>query len=65
MLEVTEDWDRSTYRAVYTVRFEAAVFVVHVFQKKSMRGAAIPKADIDLIRQRLKIAEQFAKEPWP
>src|ERR1039457_3740581 len=64
VLEVTEDWDRTTYRAVYTVRFEGAVFVVHVFQKKSMRGAATPKADIDLIRQHLKIAEQFAKDPW-
>jgi phage-related protein len=65
VLEVTEDWDRNTYRAVYTARFEAAVFVLHVFQKKSKRGAATPKADIDLIRQRLKIAEQFAKELLP
>jgi phage-related protein len=62
VLEVVEDWDRSTYRAVYTVRFESAVFVLHMFQKKSKRGAATPKADIDLIRERLKVAEQFAKE---
>jgi len=62
VLEVVEDWDRSTYQAVYTVRFEAAVFVLHVFQKKSKRGAATPKADIDLIRERLKVADQFAKE---
>jgi phage-related protein len=62
VLEVVEDWDRSTYRAVYTVRFESAVFVLHVFQKKSKRGAATPKADIDLIRERLKVAEQIAKE---
>jgi phage-related protein len=62
VLEVVEDWDRSTYRAVYTVRFESAVFVLHVFQKKSKRGAATPKADIELIRQRLKAAEQIAKE---
>jgi phage-related protein len=62
VLEVVEDWDRSTYRAVYTVRFEGAVFVLHMFQKKSKRGAATPKADIDLIRERLKVAEQFAKE---
>ena len=65
VLEVTEDWDRSTYRAVYTVRFKAAVFVLHVFQKKSTRGTATPKADIDLIRERLKIAEQFARELLP
>jgi len=59
---VVEDWDRSTYRAVYTVRFEGAVFVLHMFQKKSKRGAATPRTDIDLIRERLKVAEQFAKE---
>ena len=45
------------------MRFESAVFVLHVFQKKSKRGAATPKADIDLIRERLKVAEQIAKEP--
>ena len=62
VLEIVEDWDRSTYRAVYTVRFASAVFVLHVFQKKSKRGAATPKADIELIRERLKAAEQIAKE---
>lgn len=62
VLEVVENWDRSTYRAVYTVHFKAAVFVLHVFQKKSTRGVATPKADIDLIRERLKVAEQIAKE---
>jgi phage-related protein len=62
VLEVVEDRDRSTYRAVYTVQFESAVFVLHVFQKKSKRGAVTPKADIDLIRERLKVAEQIGKE---
>ena len=62
ILEVVEDWDRSTYRAVYTVRFESAVFVLHVFKKKSKRGAETPKADMDLIRERLKVAEQVVKE---
>ncbi len=62
VLEVVEDWDRSTYRAVYAVRFKGIVFVLHVFQKKSTRGAATPKADVDLIRERLKVAEQIAKE---
>jgi phage-related protein len=65
VLEVAEDWDRSTYRAVYTVRFKAAVFVPHVFQKKSMRGRATPQADIDLIRERLKIAEKTTGELLP
>ena len=62
VLEVVEDWDRSTYRAVYTVRLKGVVLVLHVFQKKSTRGAATPKADIDLIRGRLRVAEQVAKE---
>jgi phage-related protein len=62
VLEVVEDWDRSTYRAVYTVKFRGAVFVLHVFQKKSARGVATPKADLDLIRERLKAAEQVSKE---
>ena len=59
---LSRSWDRSTYRAVYTVRFEGVVFVLHIFQKKSKRGVATPKADIDLIRERLKVAEQIAKE---
>ena len=62
VLEVVEDWNRSTYRAVYTVRFKGVVFALHIFQKKSTRGAATPKADIDLLREHLKVAEQFAKE---
>ena len=52
----------STYRAVYTVRFGATVYVLHCFQKKSIRGFATPKPDLNLIRQRLKIAEQLARK---
>jgi phage-related protein len=44
------------------VRFEKVVFVLHIFQKKAKRGRSTPKADIDLIRQRLKVAERIAKE---
>jgi len=62
VLEIVEDLERNTYRAVYTVRFERAVFVLHVFQKKAKRGVATPKADVDLIRQRLKAAEEAARE---
>jgi phage-related protein len=62
VLEVVEDWLGNTYRAVYTVRFSAAVFVLHVFQKKAKRGIATPKLDMELIRERLKVAEQMAKE---
>ena len=57
VLEVVESNKSGTYRAVYTVRFEEIVYVLHVFQKKSKRGIATPKHDLDLIRSRLKIAE--------
>jgi phage-related protein len=62
VLEVVEDDAGGTYRAVYTVKFAEAVFVLHCFQKKSKRGIATPKADMDLIRTRLKVAEAMAKE---
>lgn len=58
VLEVVDDYDGDTFRAVYTVRFEGAVYVLHAFQKKSKRGAATPKKDIDLIRRRLRSAEE-------
>jgi len=61
VLEVVEDWEGNTYRAVYTVRFMCGVFVLHVFQKKAKRGIATRKADLDLIRDRLKAAEQVAR----
>jgi phage-related protein len=57
VLEVIEDHVGSTYRAVYTVRFTDAVYVLHVFQKKSKRGVATPKHEMALIRARLKEAE--------
>lgn len=62
VLEVVENDTGGTYRAVYTVRFEEAVFVLHCFQKKSKSGIATPKADMDVIRARLKVAEVLAKE---
>ena len=62
VLEVIEDDAGGTYRAVYTVRFEEAVFVLHCFQKKSKRGIATPKEDMNIIRARLKVAEALAKE---
>ena len=57
-----KDWCGETYRAVYTVRCASRVFVLHVFQKKSNRGIASPKADRNLIEQRLKVAAARAKE---
>lgn len=62
VLEIIENGRDSTYRAVYTVKFKEAVFVLHVFQKKSKHGIATPKQDLDIIRERLKAAEQFVKE---
>lgn len=62
VLEVVEDWRGNTFRAVYTVRFEESVYVLHVFQKKSKSGIATPKPDMDLIRERLKVAARRAKE---
>ncbi len=62
VLEVVEDDVGGTYRAVYTVKFADAVFVLHCFQKKSRRGIATPKEDMDVIRARLKVAEALAKE---
>jgi len=61
VLEVVEDHAGGTYRAVYTVRFKNAVYVLHCFQKKSLRGIATPKPDMDLIRERLKAADMHAK----
>jgi phage-related protein len=62
VLEVVEDDVDGTYRAVYTVKFFEAVFVLHCFQKKSKRGIATPKEDMDIIHARLKIAEAYVKE---
>ena len=62
VLEVVEDWRGNAYRAVYTVRYTVRVFVLHVFQKKSKSGIATPKPDLELIRNRLKVAAKRAKE---
>lgn len=62
VLEVVEDDSGSTYRAVYTVRFPEVVYVLHVFQKKSKVGSKTPAADINRIRERLKVAESSYAE---
>jgi phage-related protein len=59
VLELIEDDTGGTYRAVYTVRFVTAVYVLHVFQKKSTRGKATPQRDIDMVQQRLKRAAEL------
>lgn len=57
LLEIVENDDGNTYRAVYTVRFEDRVYVLHCFQKKSHMGIKTDKKDMDLIQARLKDAE--------
>lgn len=57
VLELIEDHDGDTYRAVYTARFPGAIYVLHCFQKKAKSGIATPQHDIDLIRARLRAAE--------
>lgn len=57
VLEIVDDYDGDTYRAVYTVKFEGAVYALHAFQKKSKTGIATDQSDLDLIKLRLKLAE--------
>ena len=63
VLEVIENDEEGTCRAVYTIRYEEAIFVLHCFQKKSKRGIEPPKEDMETIRERLKRAATWAKEP--
>jgi phage-related protein len=56
-VELVDNFDGDTYRAVYTVRFESAVYVLHAFKKKSKQGIRTPRSDIELIKRRLKEAE--------
>ena len=58
ILEVVSRQEGNTYRTVYTVRFKAAIYVLHAFQKKSKRGIATPKQELDLVKQRLKAAQR-------
>ncbi len=58
VVELAQRHDGDTYRTVYTVKFAEEVYVLHAFQKKSKKGIATPKGDIDLIWRRLKAAEK-------
>jgi phage-related protein len=62
VMEIVTPFDGNTWRAVYTVHFHGAVYVLHGFQKKSKSGIATPKAEIDLIHKRLASAERHYKE---
>jgi phage-related protein len=63
VIELVKDCADGTFRAVYTVRFEEVIVVLHAFQKKSKKGIETPKQDIELIRSRLKLAEELY-ETW-
>jgi phage-related protein len=60
VLEIVDDFDGDTYRAVYTVKFAGVIYVLHAF-KKSKKGIATPQREIDLIKARLKRAEEHYK----
>lgn len=58
VVEIVENFDGNTYRAVYTVRFKEAVYVLHAFQKKSPKGVETAQVDVDLVKRRLVAATQ-------
>lgn len=64
VMEIVEDDRAGTFRAVYTVEFAEAVFVLHCFQKKSKRGIKTPQSDVDLIKTRLRDAKALYKEKY-
>jgi phage-related protein len=64
LYEIVTDHDGDTFRAVYTVRFARAVYVLHAFQKKSPRGIKTRQSDIDLVHDRLKMADRDYKERY-
>ena len=64
VLEVVEDFDGDTYRAVYTLKLAGVVYVLHAFQKKSKKGIATPKQELELIEARLKRAKEHYSENY-
>ncbi|MBA4077008.1 MAG: addiction module toxin RelE [Cyanobacteria bacterium PR.023] len=61
VVEIVDDHQGDTYRSIYTVKFENAIYVLHAFQKKSKQGIKTPQSDIELIQRRLKAAEEDYK----
>ena len=62
VLEIIVEHHGDTWRTVYTVRYSEAIYVLHAFQKKSKRGIATPKKDMDLLHRRLAEAERLHRE---
>ena len=65
VVEIIKDYRGDTFRAVYPLRYAGTVYVLHAFQKKSKTGRETPRRDMELIKQRLREAEQIAKEMKP
>jgi len=61
-MEIIDNYDTNTYRAVYTARFASVIYVLHAFQKKSKSGIATPRKDIELIHRRLAEAERLERQ---
>jgi phage-related protein len=64
VLEVVADDAGDTYRAIYTVKLPSAIYVLHVFQKKSKTGIKTPKNELIKIQKRLKLAEEHHREQY-
>jgi len=64
VLEIVDDHQGDTYRAVYTVKLREVVYALHAFQKKSTTGIATRKQDIDLVKQRLRLAQELYKQEY-
>ncbi len=62
IIELAMDFERDTYRAIYTVNFRDRIYVLHVFKKKSKHGIKTSKTDIDMIRRRLRFAQQHYEQ---
>ena len=65
VVEVVKDFRGDTFRAVYTARYAGGVYVLHAFQKKSKTGSDTPKRELEMVRRRLREAEQIAREREP
>ena len=62
--EIVENYKGDTYRVIYTVQFAKAIYVLHCFQKKSKKGKATPKQEMDLVKNRLRVARANYKENY-
>jgi len=65
VVEIVKDYRGDTFRTVYTLRYARRIYVLHAFQKKSKAGRKTPRRDMELVKQRLREAEQIAEEMQP